>query len=50
MEIATKIVRVRPATIKKLNAEKKKYDRKVSHDQVICDAIEFRKKYKPVVE
>ena len=49
MEIATKMVKVRPSTITKLNKEKKKYDRKASHDQVINDALDFKKKYKKVV-
>lgn len=40
MEKTEKRIRVRLSTIKKLNKAKKKYDRKVSHDQVICDALE----------
>jgi hypothetical protein len=49
MEIADVMLKVRKSTRARLNKEKKKYDRKASHDQVINDALDFKKKYKKVV-
>ena len=50
MEKAEERVRVRPTTIKRLNRERKTFKGKVSNDFIINDALDFKKKYRKVVE